>query len=146
MEPQKIIVGVDGSASSIDALRYAARIAAALEAPLEAVTTWTMPPVTGALLIEGWSPETDAGVILETSIQQAFDGEAPRGLTRTTIAGPTARTLIEESKHAEMLVLGTRGLGGFAGLLLGSVSATCVEHAHCPVLVVHSGEEPVQES
>jgi nucleotide-binding universal stress UspA family protein len=48
--------------------------------------------------------------------------------------------LIEESKAADMLVLGRRGHGGFGGLLLGSVSSACVAHAHCPVLVVHSPE------
>lgn len=146
MEQRRIIVGVDGSESSIDALRYGARLAGALDAPLEAITTWTVPPVARALLVEGWSPETDAGVILETSIQQAFDGAPPAGLHRTTLGGPTARTLIEASRDAEMLVLGCRGLGGFVGLLIGSVSATCAEHARCPVLVVHSNTEPIQES
>ncbi|WP_343048836.1 universal stress protein [Microbacterium immunditiarum] len=52
------------------------------------------------------------------------------------LTGPAARTLIELSKSCGMLVLGSRGLGGFAGMLLGSVSAACVEHAHCPVFVV----------
>lgn len=145
MEHQRILVGVDGSGSSIDALRYAARIAVAFDAPLEAMTTWTIPPVAGALLVEGWSPETDAGVILETSIEQAFDGAAPVGLVRTVVPGAAARTLIDESRRAQMLVLGSRGHGGFVGLLLGSVSAACAEHAHCPVLIVHSDRSAVQE-
>jgi Universal stress protein family. len=48
--------------------------------------------------------------------------------------------LIEESAHASMLILGSRGHGGFVGMLLGSVSAACAEHAHCPVLVMHGAE------
>jgi len=145
MEPRRVIVGVDGSAASIDALDYAARIAAALGSPLEVITTWILPPVADALLIDGWSPETDAGVIQETAIQQVFDGAPPVGLRRTVIGGPAARTLIELSEQAEMLVLGSRGRGGFAGLMLGSVSAACAAHAHCPVLIVRSGREPARE-
>jgi len=61
----------------------------------------------------------------------------PPDLTRQVIAGPPSRTLIELSADSAMLVLGSRGHGGFAGLLLGSVSAACGEHAYCPVLIVH---------
>ena len=56
------------------------------------------------------------------------------------VQGHPRSTLIEESKSADMLVLGRRGHGGFGGLLLGSVSSACVAHAHCPVLVVHGPE------
>ncbi|GLI28604.1 universal stress protein [Agromyces rhizosphaerae] len=139
MERQRILVGVDGSAPSIEALRYGARLADALDAPLEAVTTWTFPPVMGAYVVDGWTPDEDAQGILDDSIAEAF-GDDPPDLARTVLAGPAAGTLIEESRRARMLVLGSRGHGGFAGLLLGSVSAACAAHAHCPVLILHGGE------
>ncbi|HEU5223185.1 MAG TPA: universal stress protein [Candidatus Lumbricidophila sp.] len=136
----RILVGVDGSTSSIDALRQASRIAAALDAPLEAITTWEFPVMLdgGYYPIENWSPENDAKQILSDAIDQAFGGNPPAGLKRTTLQGSPARVLIDESEHASMLVLGSRGHGGFVGLLLGSVSAACAEHAHCPVLIMHS--------
>lgn len=134
----RVVVGIDGSASSIAALKYAARIANALDAPLEAVTTWTYPPITGAELVMHWQPEEDAKQVLDSAITDAFGDSSPKGLTRTVLSGPAARTLIEVSKTSGMLVLGSRGRGGFAALLLGSVSAACAEHAHCPVLIVHS--------
>lgn len=136
IESDRVLVGVDGSASSIDALRYAARIAEAFEAPLTVVTTWNYPAFTSAYVPDSWSPEKDAEEILDVSIEQAFADSPPR-LQRAVLAGPTAQTLIEASRRSSMLVLGSRGHGGFAGLLLGSVSAACAEHAHCPVLIVH---------
>lgn len=136
----RIVVGVDGSESSIDALRRAAVLSQALDAPLETVTTWEWPRVLGAFAApEEWSPETDAKQIVETALAFAFPHGAPVNLTTTTIQGSPAGVLIEESKSAGMLVLGSRGHGGFVGLLLGSVSSACAEHAHCPVLVVHGG-------
>lgn len=137
LDRDRIVVGVDGSASSIAALRYGARIAEAFDAPLEAVTTWTFPPYADAYLVARWSPEEEAEAVLDRAIEDAFAGDPPDGLTRTIVAGPAARTLVELSKSCGMLVLGSRGRGGFVGLLLGSVSATCAEHAHCPVVVVH---------
>lgn len=133
----RIIVGVDGSASSVEALRYAAPLADALNRPLHVVTTWTAPPIDPYAAIE-WSPEQDAEEILGESIRKAFGGRPPAGLTQRTLLGAPARTLIGLSENCYMLVLGSRGHGGFAGLLLGSVSAACAEHAHCPVLIVHT--------
>lgn len=137
-----ILVGVDGSEPSIDALRRAATIAAALNAPIEAVTTWQFPVIAdgyyGYYPPDDWSPEGDAKKILDDAVAQAFGDAPPAGITRTTLEGPAARVLIEQSEHADMLVLGSRGHGGFAGLLLGSVSTACAEHAHCPVLIMHA--------
>ena len=136
IDSDRILVGVDGSPSSIDALRYAARIAAAFDAPLHVVTTWFYPAFTEYEFATEWSPEEDATDILDRAIEDAF-GDDPPDLTRQVIAGPPSHTLIELSADSAMLVLGSRGHGGFAGLLLGSVSAACAEHAYCPVLIVH---------
>lgn len=141
-ERKRIIVGVDGSDSSIAALRYAARLADALDAPLEAVTTWYYSSLSGARLVMEWTPEQDATDTLAAAVDQAFGDDPPAGLIRTVAGGPPSRTLIEMSRTCEMLVLGNRGHGGFVGLLLGSVSAACVLHAHAPVLVVHPRELP----
>ena len=134
---QRIIVGVDGSESSVDALRHAARLASALAVPLEAVVVWSFPPLTTTGAMQTWSPEQEAHTTLDTAITSAF-GDDPPPLGRRVIAGPTAPTLIRESSGAGMLVLGSRGHGGFVGLLLGSVSTACAQYAACPVLIVHS--------
>lgn len=140
----RIVVGVDGSSSSVAALRYAARLATALDAPLEAVITWSYPAFTDPYLVAHWSPEEDAGESLAAAIAEAFDDDPPEDLTRTVLSGPPAPTLIDLSKTSAMLVLGSRGHGGFVGMLLGSVSAACAQHAHCPVLIMH-GDEETQE-
>lgn len=141
IDDDRVVVGVDGSAASIAALRYAARIADALDAPLEAVTTWTYPPIMDSYTIAGWSPEDDARGLLDDSIAAAFGSDPPPHLLRGVLAGPAAATLIDVSRRAGMLVLGSRGHGGFVGLLLGSVSTACAAHAKCPVLIVHARVE-----
>jgi nucleotide-binding universal stress UspA family protein len=141
-DSDRILVGVDGSPSSIAALRYAARIATAFDAPLEAVTTWSYPAYAEYALAADWSPERDATAILDQAVEEAFGADPPPGLTRTTAPGAPAQTLIDLSEDSAMLVLGSRGRGGFVGLLLGSVSAACAEHAHCPVLIVHGRHAP----
>ncbi|WP_141938934.1 universal stress protein [Microbacterium sp. SLBN-154] len=137
-----IIAAVDGSPSSTEALRYASRLADALHAPLDAVITWSYPPYSDPAFISAWSPKDDATTILDDAIRQAFGENPPAEIGRRVLAGAAAPTLIELSGSAAMLVVGSRGLGGFAGLLLGSVSAACAEHAHCPVLVVHPRVAP----
>jgi len=136
IDSTRIIVGVDGSASSVAALRYAAGLADALDAPLEVVTTWYYSSITGAELVIEWTPEIVAEDTLAKTIAKAFSDSPPTRLIRTVAGGMPAATLIEMSKNCQMLVVGNRGHGGFVGLLLGSVSAACVRHAHSPVLVV----------
>ena len=139
--PRRLVVGVDGSAASVEALRWAARTGGALGLALEAVSSWDFPASYGlAGGIGGWDPAADAKVEQEGALSTAFGHEYPAGLTRRTQQGQPARVLIEAAAGAELLVVGSRGHGGFAGLLLGSVSTQCAAHAPCPVVVVHEAE------
>ncbi|MCK2036782.1 universal stress protein [Microbacterium sp. SSW1-49] len=143
-ESLPIIVGVDGSPASVEALAFAARLALAFDTALTAVTTWTY-PVMAVPFDPGteWSPQQEAQRCLDDAVLEAFQGSPPVRFTSATMPGRAAEVLIERSAHASTLVVGSRGHGGFAGLLLGSVSAACAAHAHCPVLVVHSPTPPV---
>jgi nucleotide-binding universal stress UspA family protein len=133
---RRIVVGVDGSESSTDALRSAARIAAALECPLEAISVWPYPPIFEADTAVQQELKADAQRTVDAAGAAVFGTEAPEWFTATTRRGAPTRVLIDEGDGAEMLVLGSRGHGGFVGMLLGSVSTACVQHARCPVLVV----------
>jgi nucleotide-binding universal stress UspA family protein len=140
--PGWIVVGVDGSESSTGALRRGVRIAAALEVPLEAVTAWRYPDLYGDYMGDTYVPDSQdfahrAQTILDETARAVFGSDRPAWFHGTVREGRTAQTLIEESTGAEMLIVGSRGHGGFAGLLLGSVSEACAEHARCPVLVYH---------
>lgn len=132
-----IVVGVDGSAASIAALRYAARMAELLSTSVTAVTCWRYPSSYDTFVPIEWSPESDAEQVLAEALGTAFGTTLPTGLRSVVRRGQPAAVLIEESADARMLVVGSRGLGGFAGLLLGSVSAA---HATCPVLVLRGDE------
>ncbi|WP_431245668.1 universal stress protein [Leifsonia xyli] len=136
----RIVVGVDGSASSLSALRRGARIAEQLGCTLVGVTVWEFPQSWPGYVMEGWSPEADAYAIAEQAAGEVFGGSVPDWYSTVIRSGSAARQLIAESEGAEMLIVGSRGLGGFTGLLLGSVSRSCVEHADCPVLVIHDAE------
>jgi nucleotide-binding universal stress UspA family protein len=138
-----ILVGVDGSEASVDALRYAATLATAMNAPLRVVHVWEYPALVPYYPVAEWDVERDAAEVLSLSIGSAFGADVPAGLRKVLLQGSAARTLIEESGHSRMLVLGTRGAGGFARLLLGSVSSACAAHAQCPVLLIHA---PVAEA
>jgi nucleotide-binding universal stress UspA family protein len=133
-----VVVGIDGSKASVEALRRAANISSALGLPLKIVSAWQYPLMFGTYVPDvNWSPRDDAGYMIQAAIDEALDGAPPQGCTRSVPKGNAAKILIDESAHAEMRVLGSRGHGGFAGLLLGSVSAACAERAHCPVLIIH---------
>lgn len=140
----RIVVGVDGSRQSRQALRWAAQFAAASGSSIEVVAAWQYPASYGwaAVPIEEWNPNRDMEKVLTDTVDEVFDGKRPDDLVLAVREGNTAKVLLEESKDAALLVVGSRGHGGFAGLLLGSVSASVAEHASCPVLVVHGSEPP----
>lgn len=134
----RIVVGYDGSPTSADALRRGARIAQDQHATLEVVTSWHYPMAYGGYpLTAAWAPDTDAETILREGLHRQFGAVVPEWVTTHIAQGNAAEVLLDESRGAEMLVVGSRGHGGFAGLLLGSVSSACAEHATCAVLVVH---------
>lgn len=136
----RIVVGVDGSASSLSALRRGARMAERLGCTLAGVTVWEFPQSWPGYVMDGWSPEADAHTIADEAAAEVFGPTIPEWYSKVIRNGSPARQLIAESEDAEMLIVGSRGLGGFTGLLLGSVSRSCVEHADCPVLVIHGAE------
>jgi nucleotide-binding universal stress UspA family protein len=139
---RRIVVGVDGSRHSVEALRWAAYQASLLGARLNVVTAWEYPASFGwAAVPSDWDPAKDMEKVLQEAVRAAFGDEPPAGLELQVREGGAARVLLEACEGATMLVVGSRGHGGFAGLLLGSVSAGVAEHASCPVLIIH-GERP----
>ncbi|MCQ1946013.1 MULTISPECIES: universal stress protein [unclassified Arthrobacter] len=134
---KRIVVGVDGSEESLEALRLARRLADLLECRIEAISVWEFPAMLATPFpTTEWSPRVEAERGLAEAVEAAFEGKGiPEGLTQSAVAGQTARVLMEASRGAEMLVVGNRGRGGFAGLLLGSVSTAVAAHAYCPVLI-----------
>lgn len=132
----RIVVGVDGSAASLDAVHWALRQAELTGWSIEAVTAWYFPAQYGSELhIEPMDWQSIANEILDKALQEV-DNKSNVSITRTITQGHPAQVLTGSSAGADLLVVGTRGHGGFAGLLLGSVSEYLVAHAHCPVVVV----------
>jgi nucleotide-binding universal stress UspA family protein len=139
----KIVVGVDGSDSSVLALRWGAHYAAVLGAALEVVMAWEYPPSFGwAAIAPEWNPADDVKKVLAETARAAFGDEVPPNVRFESGEGVAAKVLLDASKDATMLVVGSRGHGGFTGLLLGSVSANVAEHAECPVLIVRGTQGP----
>ncbi|MBT2595094.1 universal stress protein [Arthrobacter sp. ISL-72] len=137
-----IVVGVDGSDTSVEALKQAQGLAVHLGAQLVALACWDYPPVHDGYVAMGIDDfDVRAGEILLESIAKAFGAQTPPNVETRLVQGRPRHTLIDASRTADMLVVGRRGHGGFGGLLLGSVSSACVAHAHCPVLVVHTPEK-----
>lgn len=132
-----IVVGVDGSAQADRALAVAVDEARRHGSRLEILLAYApMPSAVVAGTHEGLDElRARARDNLEQVLARAPSTEG-LAVEATTVPGEAARVLIEASRHATVLVVGSRGLGGFSGLLLGSVSTKCVHHAACSVLVV----------
>lgn len=136
-----IVVGVDGSPESGQALRFAVVLARHLGLPVRTITTWHWPSALNRdePAFEEWSPERDALATASSAIDAAEDLlDDDVEVTSELVEGPAATVLLEASCDAALLVLGSRGLGGFTGLLVGSVSQECAQHASCPVVVHRS--------
>ncbi|NJC72337.1 universal stress protein [Planosporangium thailandense] len=138
---QRIVVGVDGSEPSRRALRWALQQAQATGASVEAIHVWDLPLYAGVAPVIDTVSESEAlakgaeQILSETVAEVA--GEHPAVPVRTRVLqGHPAVALLRASEGAGLLVVGSRGHGGFVGALLGSVSQYCVHHATCPVLVI----------
>lgn len=136
-----IVVGIDGSESARAALRFALDEARLRGAAVRAVAAWHVPTTTygGAFVppADGLLDELETATrrTLERALTDAGD-QADLEVEPVVREGAPARVLLEAASDADLLVIGSRGLGGFRGLLLGSVGQQCTHHAPCPVVIV----------
>jgi len=153
-----IVVGVDGSSESRQALRWALTEASYRRTSLHVV--WVLHPAMEVEHIPPIGPLVAAPIYVPSeeerdevrrrteqqleSIVAKVEREMPEAadvpIERVVVAGHPAEMLLDAASGAELLVVGSRGRGGFAGLLLGSVSQTCAHHANCPVVIVRRHE------
>jgi nucleotide-binding universal stress UspA family protein len=149
-----IVVGFDGSDAGRAALEFGLEEARLRALTLRVVSAWHY-PFAGYMGggFEPPGPRLDPGELqraaeaeLERALEELGADPAAVAVERRVREGHAAAVLLEEARDAALLVVGSRGHGGFAGLLLGSVSQQCVAHAPCPVAVVHGPGELEQRS
>lgn len=147
-EGEGVVVGLDGSEHSKDALRWAAAEAARRETTLTAVLAWDLLGQQHARGAKGFDADYSSADALAALEEMVAEGLATADQTTQPGTGEVrkevvndlpARALLSAAARAEVLVVGARGLGGFKGLLLGSVSHRCLVHSTCPTVVVRSG-------
>jgi nucleotide-binding universal stress UspA family protein len=134
-----LLVGVDGSPASLAALRMAVDLGPKLGLPVHALVVWDFAsPLSGREFAtrHDSTPEADARKVVDAARRAVFPESPPEWFTIGLERGRPSFVLLQHSARSEMLVIGSRGHGGFAGLLLGSVSSVCVSRALCPVMVV----------
>jgi nucleotide-binding universal stress UspA family protein len=140
----RIVVGVDGSPSSRAALVWAVRQAELTGASVEAVIAWHYPVLVGGVPFApmGAVYTADYGefaaTVLNGVLLETVDPDGPVKVSSTVREGNAAQVLLEASVGADLLVVGSRGHGGFTEAMLGSVSQACVHHARCPVVIVRA--------
>jgi nucleotide-binding universal stress UspA family protein len=133
----RIVVGIDGSPASLDALNWASRQASLTQATLEIVMTWDWP------MTYGWAPPFPSDFdpaervtqVLEEAKASVHEKYPAVKVSPRVAQGHPAPILVDASKGADLLVVGSRGHGEFVGMVIGSVSEFCALHAFCPVLV-----------
>jgi nucleotide-binding universal stress UspA family protein len=136
---ETIVVGVDGSEASVRALRWAVEEARLRGARVRAVHAWSYPHVStyheAARALRAPVAE-EAEASLERALREGAGEAEGVEIEQLVVEGPAAAVLVEASSDASLLVVGSRGLGGFSGLLLGSVSHQAASHASCAVVIV----------
>ena len=142
---RKIVVGIDGSEDSRRALRWALDEARLRGAEVHAVHAWAYPVMAGSFeaiapMLNDLDLGAEAANSLERDIKEVTAGDETVKIHREVKQGPAASALLQSSRDADLLVVGSRGLGGFRGLLLGSVGQQCAQHARCPVVIVPRDE------
>ena len=132
----RIVVGVDGSTASEEALRWAIGQSGLTGQPVDAVTSWDIPVnyAIGPLLDFDW--EGTAIETLKDTVEKVADAPGAKRVSQRVVQGHATQVLLDEAADAALLVVGSRGRGGFKGMLLGSVSQHVVARAACPVVVV----------
>ncbi|MFE4974765.1 universal stress protein [Kitasatospora sp. NPDC056651] len=146
----RIVVGVDGSPASEQALSWAIDYARAVGGTVHAIAAWEYPAFygwagQGVPTVETFNPEEIAGKTLTDTVVKVAGDDAGVRITESVTPGNAARVLLEAAKGAALLVVGSRGLGGFSGVLLGSVSRHLTEHAPCPVVVVREAHGDAEQ-
>lgn len=132
----KIVVGVDGSEGGDRALRFALAEARLRSASVCAVHAWSMPYYEFPIPLD--DVQSGAAKLLDDAVDRVVAGQSEPvpAIVRIAVEGQTSAILVDQSKGAELLVVGSRGHGGLASLLLGSTSLQCAHHATCPVAIV----------
>jgi nucleotide-binding universal stress UspA family protein len=136
---KELVVGVDGSKESRAALRWAASVAEAAGVPLRIVASWTHPGASAFPGAEALAPAEQMDQATTDEVTACVEeelGAVPAFGTIEALRGPAAAAIVQGVSPDSTLVLGSRGRGGFAGLLLGSVSRECLEYAPCAVVIV----------
>jgi nucleotide-binding universal stress UspA family protein len=119
-----------------------AKLATDMGVGLDAISAWQYPVIFG-WAAPSFDPRADMGKLLAMTVEHTLGLARAADVRLLVREGNPARVLIDQSEHALMLIVGSRGHGGFAGLLLGSVSSAVAEHAACPVTVVHGDTDPL---
>jgi nucleotide-binding universal stress UspA family protein len=130
-----VVVGVDGSSSSGDAVRWAAQQATLTGATLRAVASWRWPNYLTRLPPTVHLAE-DTAQILDEVLADALAGFEDLKVDKHVIEGPPGPALLTQAENASLLVVGAQGRAAFPGMLLGSVAEYCVRNGPCPVVVV----------
>jgi nucleotide-binding universal stress UspA family protein len=141
---QQILVGIDGSDRSRDALVWARNQALAVGGTLRVLYAWSPPMVANLSVppLVDYSPLREQAEAFPTAFVDKVLGDEPGvAITTTVVVGDAAAALVDASRHADLLVIGSRGLGGLKSVLLGSVSHHCAAHAHCPTVIVRKADK-----
>ncbi|WEO93898.1 universal stress protein [Streptomyces sp. FXJ1.172] len=140
---RRVVVGVDGSPSSYEALRWAVRYAGLVDGTVDAVAVWELPGLYGwsAPAVDMDVDENETRQAMRKELTDVLGADAAGSVRTHVVHGNATDVLLRAADGAEILVVGSRGRGGFAAALLGSVSQHVAQHASCPVVIVRAPKQ-----